>query len=303
MYYIYIKMEDNLVETINVIENHLKSGDIQKSLDLIYVELKKNNTPKASVLLKQAEILIGRLGYLQKNIQEGVISRSETNLEYNKILKSVVELKQDLKRELEEKNQGKSKFSKKKLIIWFLPIIVGVVFFGYKNFKEVSSNENPNAKNLRLHKENSFQIEDSPSKFPKLLSIEEIFALQDIESQTAIGQLKNTGYQYERDINDDSIRGSIFAFDLRDDKSATQRICVGNRGEQKYLSISAFDDPGSRLYNSIKQECEKLGVKRKTKYKSISNVACEEWKVKNKTINFCDAVVNGNTTYLIEVLE
>jgi hypothetical protein len=105
------------------------------------------------------------------------------------------------------------------------------------------------------------------------------------------------------DLNNEGTRGSVFSYDLREDKTAIQRICIGSRGAKKYLSIQGYGNSGMRQFNSLKEDCEKIGVKRKSKYQSTSNVPCEEWKVKNKILNFCDGVEHGNAIYLVEILE
>jgi len=85
-----------------------------------------------------------------------------------------------------------------------------------------------------------------PTRYPKQLSVNEIFELQDVESQEAIRRLENSGYKYELDLNKEGTVCSVYAFDLREDKTASQRICVGHRDGKKYLAIHTFDRTRTR---------------------------------------------------------
>jgi hypothetical protein len=93
---------------------------------------------------------------------------------------------------------------------------------------------------------------NTSSKYPKTWSVDEIFELQSLEnqvsqvSQVSIQRLKNFGYKYELDLNNEGTRGSVFSYDLREDKTAIQRICIGSRGAKKYLSIQGYGNSGMR---------------------------------------------------------
>ena len=81
---------------------------------------------------------------------------------------------------------------------------------------------------------------NAPSKYPKILSVDEIFELQDMENQIAIQKLENSGYKYELDLNKEGTLCSVYAFDLKEDKTATQRICIGSRDGKKYFSERVY---------------------------------------------------------------
>ncbi|MCB9035940.1 MAG: SUMF1/EgtB/PvdO family nonheme iron enzyme [Lewinellaceae bacterium] len=129
-------MKEDLNNIINLIESQIRNGNISKGLDIIAAEFKKINTYKSKKLAEQAEMLISRLGYLRSNIREGVIAQSEINLEHNKIVQSTIGLKQKLKAEFENSHRSESKFAKKKLLIWLIPVFVGLSLLGYEYLRE-----------------------------------------------------------------------------------------------------------------------------------------------------------------------
>lgn len=79
----------------------IKRGKNEDAMKLIASHLEKLNSDKSKRLSSRITALSSRQSILKQSISQGVISQEEINLERNRITKSIIEIKQELKENLQ----------------------------------------------------------------------------------------------------------------------------------------------------------------------------------------------------------